>query len=148
MGKKQQNTQKMQKRFCEALRLVRASEEKEARYEDVRSNRERFPGHSFLQLPFLYEVHKAALPGHNILRLSRPQPRPSSHLFPYIHGRSVLRGDGRQFGAIPYIPSAHIMIDHLHLHMCAAQRLMTFCCSAHEIERENNLHNRIWLGRA
>jgi hypothetical protein len=25
--------------------------------------------------------------------------------------------------------------------MCAAQRLMAFHCSAHEIERENNLHN-------
>jgi hypothetical protein len=112
MGKKQQNTQKMTKRFCEALRLVQDSEEKEARIEHRRSNRERF--RCGPQLPFLYEVYKAALPGHSVLH---------SRLPPLT---LTLVGDGRSpFGAIPYIPSRHIMCDYLPLSMLLGTRPMT-----------------------
>jgi hypothetical protein len=105
----------MKERFCEALRFVQDSEEKEARIEHRRSNRERFGCGP--QLPFLYEVHKAALPGHSVLH---------SWLPPLT---LTLVGDGRSsfvaFVAIPYISYRHIMCDYLHLSMLLGTRPMT-----------------------
>jgi hypothetical protein len=116
MGKKQQNAQKMRKRFCEALRLVQDSEAEDARIEQTR----------LLNLREVLDRENVSVAAFDELRDRR------GNVVLRGDGRSVvLRGDGRIVRRgdplIPYIPYLIPDLLHLQMRVLSAQYPCVWC---------------------
>jgi hypothetical protein len=125
MGKKQQNAQKMKKRYCEALRLVQDSEENNAW---LGSSGRRAPEPN---RPFLLATLRELIDRENISEAASDE---------LLRGNVVLRGDGRTFRSSPHIPYIHyhqFVPDLLHLQMRVSQRqLSCLWCEQDNAEQE------------